>query len=172
MVLLAIPLIMLWRQESRGAAARAQALEIRNDELSSVAAVVGIIFMMYGFPIVDPSATVVVAALIAINGYRLFRENLCFLMGRSPGQEFLAKVEGLARSVEGVLGVHELRAEYVGPDTVHTGMHIEVRRGMPVEEADRIAEEVRERIHGETGCRYCVIHTDAAGSDQARTGGA
>jgi divalent metal cation (Fe/Co/Zn/Cd) transporter len=71
-------------------------------------------------------------------------------------------VESLARSVEGVLGVHDLRAEYVGPATVHTGMHITVRRGLPIEEADRIAEEVRERIHRETGCLYCVIHMDAA----------
>ncbi len=70
-------------------------------------------------------------------------------------------MESPARSVEGVLGVHDLRAEYIGPDTVHAGMHIVVRRGLPIEEADRIAEEVRERMQRETGCRHCVIHVDA-----------
>jgi divalent metal cation (Fe/Co/Zn/Cd) transporter len=61
-----------------------------------------------------------------------------------------------------VLGIHDLRAEYIGPDTVHAGMHIEVWRGLPIEEADRIAEEVRERVHQGTESGYCVIHTDAA----------
>ncbi|RDE16700.1 MAG: hypothetical protein C4K49_04280 [Candidatus Thorarchaeota archaeon] len=55
-----------------------------------------------------------------------------------------------------------MKAEYVGPNTVHTGFHIEVSRGTPVEEADRIAEEVRESVSRMMGCRYCVIHVDPA----------
>ncbi len=39
-------------------------------------------------------------------------------------------------------------------------MHIEVQRGLPIEEADRIAAEVRDRVHQATGCRYCTIHMD------------
>ncbi|MFB6291512.1 MAG: cation diffusion facilitator family transporter, partial [Candidatus Bipolaricaulia bacterium] len=71
MVLLAIPLIQLWRQETRGAAARAQALEIINDEFSSLAAIIGTLFLMWNVPIIDPIATMVVATLIGINGLRL-----------------------------------------------------------------------------------------------------
>jgi divalent metal cation (Fe/Co/Zn/Cd) transporter len=39
-------------------------------------------------------------------------------------------------------------------------MHIQVRQGTPIEEADRIAEHVRERVEQATGCRYCIIHAD------------
>jgi len=73
----------------------------------------------------------------------------------------LEKVESIAKSVGGVLGIHDLRAEYVGPNTVHTGFHIEVAKGTPIEEADKIAEEVRTRVSLETGCQHCVIHVDA-----------
>ncbi|MEJ2557565.1 MAG: cation transporter dimerization domain-containing protein [Anaerolineae bacterium] len=79
------------------------------------------------------------ATIIAINAVSLFRENLCFLLGRSPGPEYLAEIERLACSVPGVLGVHGLRAEYIGPEAVHADMHIE--------EADRTAEKVNEQIH-------------------------
>jgi divalent metal cation (Fe/Co/Zn/Cd) transporter len=41
-------------------------------------------------------------------------------------------------------------------------MHIEVKPGTPIEEADRIAEEVRDRIHQSVTGRYCVIHVDPA----------
>jgi divalent metal cation (Fe/Co/Zn/Cd) transporter len=93
---------------------------------------------------------------------RLFLENFSFLLGRSPGAAYLAEVERLARSVPGVLGMHDLRAEYIGPDTVHAGMHIVVQRGLPIEEADHIAEDVRQRIHQGTDVSFCVIHVDAA----------
>ena len=167
MLLAAIPLLGLFRQEHRGAAAKAQLLELVNDELGLLAALIGTLFIASGRPIADPFAAIVVATIIAINAVGLLRENFSVLLGRSPGPEVLAKVEGLARSVDGVLGVHELRAEYIGPDTVRAGLHIEVERGLPIEEADRLAEEVRRRVHQATGCRYCVIHMDPAGPEKA-----
>ncbi|HSB78742.1 MAG TPA: cation diffusion facilitator family transporter [Candidatus Methylomirabilis sp.] len=162
MALAALPLVGLFREENRGAAAKAQLLELVNDELGLLAALVGTLFIAFGLPIADPIAAMAVATIIAVNAVGLLRENLSVLLGRSPGPEVLGKVERLARSVEGVLGVHELRAEYIGPDTVRAGLHIEVERGLPIEQADRVAEEVRQRVHQATGCRYCVIHVDPA----------
>ena len=163
MVIASIPLINLLRQRKKGAATKAQLMELFNDEAGLIAALAGTLFIMWGKPIADPIAVIVVATIIAYNAVGLFRENLSFLLGRSPGAEFMAKVESTARSVKGVMGVHDMRAEYIGPDTVHVGMHIEVSKGTPIEEADRIAEEVREKVHQVVSGRYCVIHVDAAG---------
>ena len=162
MLFVAAPLIGMLRQKKRGAAAKAQLIELFNDELGLLAALVGILFIVWGYPIADPIASLVVATIIAWNAIKLFRENASFLLGRSPGPEFQAQAERVAQSVPGVLGVHDYRAEYVGPDVVHAGMHIEVSRGLPIEEADRIAEEVKRRIHEDTEAGYCVIHVDAA----------
>lgn len=167
MFIAAAPLVKLFTQKERGAAAKAQLTELINDELGLLAALLGTLFILWGQPLADPIAAIFVATIIAYNAIGLFRENSSLLLGRSPGPEFLAKVDSLARSVEGVLGVHDLRAEYIGPDIVHAGMHIEVRRGLPVEEADRIAEEVRERVHQATRCRYCIIHLDPAEAEDA-----
>ena len=162
-VIVVFPIIGLSRGKNRGAAAKAQLTELFNDELGLFAALIGTLFIIRGNPIADPIAAIVVATIIAVNAIRLFWENLNLLLGRSPGPDFLAKVESLARSVDGVMGVHDLRAEYIGPDRVHMGMHIEVQRGLPVEEADRIAEEVREKVHRQVSGQYCVIHVDAVG---------
>jgi cation diffusion facilitator family transporter len=161
MLIAAAPLIKLFKQKERGAAAKAQFMELINDELGLLAALVGTLLVWGGWPLADPIAAIVVATIIAVNAVGLFRENLCFLMGRSPGPEFLARVESLVRSVPGVLGIHDLRAEYIGPEAIHAGMHIVVQSGQSIEEADRIAHEVHERVRRETGCRYCVIHVDA-----------
>jgi len=162
MVVTAVPLVGLLRREKRGASARAQLMELINDELGLLAALVGTLGIMWGTPLADPIAAIAVATLIAFNGIRLFQENLCFLIGRSPGPEFVARVERLARSVPGVLGVHALRAEYIGPDTVHAGLHVEVEPGLPIEKAERIVGEVRTRVHEGAGPGYCVIQVEAA----------
>lgn len=162
MVIAAIPLIKLYKQKQRGAAAKAQLMESINDELGLVAALIGTLFIVWNKPIADPLASIAVATIIAYNGIKLFLENFSFLLGRSPGPEYLARMDDLARSVPGVLGVHDLRAEYIGPDTIHAGMHIEVQAGLTIEEANRIAEEVDHRLHQEANPGYCVIHVDAA----------
>ncbi len=107
MLFTAAPLVGLIRQKTPGAAAKAQLLELINDELALVAALVGTLFIMWGRPIANPIAAIIVATIIAINGIRLFAENLRVLVGRSPGLAFLASVENLARSVGG-RGIHEL----------------------------------------------------------------
>jgi len=159
MLIAAAPMVKLVRQKTRGAAAKAQLTELVNDELGLVAALVGTLFVAWGKPIADPLAAIVVATIIAYNAIGLFRENASFLMGRSPDPEFLEEIERLARAVPGVLDVHDLRAEQSGPETINAGLHIEVRRGLPVEEADRIAEEVTKQIQQITK-GYCVVHVD------------
>jgi ferrous-iron efflux pump FieF len=159
----AVPLIKLFLQKQHGPAARAQLTESINDVLGLLAALLGTLFILWGKPVADPIASIVVATIITYNGIRLFLENFSFLLGRSPGPEYLARIEELALSVPGVSGIHDLRAEYVGPDIVHAGMHIEVLRGIPIEEADRIAHEVEEKIHAGISSGYCFIHVDPAG---------
>jgi cation diffusion facilitator family transporter len=166
MAIAAAPLVQLLKNKARGAAAKAQMLELVNDELGLLAALFGTLGIIWGYPLADPLAAILVATLITVNAIGLFRENLSFLLGRSPGTEFLAKVKGLALSVPGVLGVHDLRAEYTGPDTVHAGMHIEVQRGLPIEQANSIAEEVLQRLHDDADSGYCVIHMDPSPPEQ------
>lgn len=161
-VVAAAPMVALLRQKQRGASARAQLMELVNDQLGLLAALTGTLFIWWGVPIADPIAAMVVATIIAFNAIGLFRDNLSFLLGRSPGPEFLARVEQAARSVEGVLDVRELRAEYVGPNVVHAGLHLIVPRGLPVETAHEIAETVRGRVHDEIDGHYCVIQVEPA----------
>lgn len=157
MLIAAVPLIKLLRQKERGAAIKAQLLELVNDQLGLAAALAGTAFLAWGYPLADPLAAIAVATIIAFNAVGLFRENASFLMGRSPGAAFLAEVERAARSVPGVLEVRDLRAEYVGPDTVHAGMVVGVRPGLAVEESSQIADEVHRRVHKDAHAGYCFI---------------
>jgi len=162
MFVVAIPTIDILRVKARGASAKAQLVSLIKDEVSYVAALAAVVLVAQGYYLADPLASLFVAAVIALGGFYLFKDNVHYLVGRAPSKEFIEKVEATAKSVKGVLGVHDLKAEYVGPNVVHTGFHIEVAKGTPIEEADRIAEAVKERVSRETGCQHCVIHVDPA----------
>jgi cation diffusion facilitator family transporter len=165
MLIAAVPLFKLMAQKQRGAAAKAQLTELINDQLGLLAALLGTLFIAWGWPLADPLAATAVATIIAYNAIGLFRENSSLLLGRSPGPEYLARLERLARSVPGVLDVLDIRAERIGPNVVHVGMSIIVPRRLPVEEADRLAHAVEARIHEEFPSGYCVIHIDPAPPD-------
>jgi len=160
MFVVAAPIVEISRTKAKGASLRAQLVALLKDEVSYVAAMIAVVLVWQGYYLADALASIFVAVVIALGGLYLLKDNVHYLVGRAPSRQFLSKVESAARSVKGVLGVHDLKAEYVGPNAVHAGFHIEVARGTPIEEADRIAEEVHARVARETSCQYYVIHVD------------
>ena len=166
-IIAAAPLIALLLQKKRSATVKAQLLELVNDELGLIAALFGTLFIMWGKPIADPISAMIVATIIAINAIGLFRENMSFLLGRSPNPEHLNRIETIVRTVPGVLGIHDLRAEYIGPETVHADLHVEIRPGASIEEAELVAQEVMSRVHDGMDDGFCTIHVDPLGHGKA-----
>jgi cation diffusion facilitator family transporter len=156
-----LPLITLLRNKKRSAAEKAQLIEVVNDELALVAALVGIVLVSMGLPLADPIASIVVALVIAANAIILWRENAAGLMGRSPDDAFYEMVRETAMSVPGVLATHSVIAERVGEQT-HLGMHVEVAGGTLIEDADRMADAVVALISGKVEDIYVVVHADPA----------
>ncbi len=160
MVIAAAPLVSLLRQRKLGAAARAQMIELINDELGLLSALIGTLFISWGYPLADPIATIIVATIIAINAVGVFRDNLGLVLGKSPGAEYLDKVRQQALSVPGVLSVIGPWAEYIGPDSVHVDFQIKVASGITIDEANTIARSVRQKVQAEMGCLYCSVHAE------------
>ena len=156
----AFPLVSLIRQKNLGAAAKAQMIELINDELGVLSALVGTIFIAIGYPLADPIATIIVATIIAINAIGIFRENLGLVLGKSPGPEYIEKVRQIAESTPGVLGVVGPWAEYIGPDSIHADIQIKVDSGISIDAANAIARVVRQRVDPELGCLYCSVHPE------------
>lgn len=137
---------------------RAQAVESMNDLLGVLAAMAGVGFVMLGFPQADAVAALVVAAVIIFNAISLFRVNMPYLVGASPPAAFYRRVEGLAGEVPGVLGVHSMAAEYIGPTQVHLDMSLTVPTEMSIDDADEVAHQVRHKLREAAGITSLAIH--------------
>jgi cation diffusion facilitator family transporter len=159
LVISALPIVAILRQKERGAASKAQLIEGVNDEIALVAALGGILFVAKGFPMADPIASIVVALVIAFNAVMLWRENATILMGASPGPTFYDHIREISLSVPGVLDTHNVIGEQTG-EQIHLGMHIEVSRGISIEEADKIADTVHDAICAAYEDIWVVVHVD------------
>lgn len=160
MAVMAIPSFELLRSRAGTGSLRTQLVSLLKDEAASVVSLVGLWLVSTGRGWGDPLASTIIGAIIALSGLYLFRENAAMLVGKSPDKKFYDDLETTALSVEGVLGVHDLLAEYIGPSQIHAGLHIVVARGTPIEDADLIAESVKQRINDRVGCSQCVVHVD------------
>jgi cation diffusion facilitator family transporter len=161
MLIAAAPLYKLLSQKEHGAAAKAQMLELVNDELGLLAALLGTIGIILGWKLADPLSAIVVATIIAYNAVGLFRENLSLLLGRAPDPDEITSVERLVLTVPGVLGVQDVRAEFIGPDMVHADLHILVDGRLTVKAADQIAETVVKRVDEATIFDACTVQIEA-----------
>lgn len=164
----AVPLVFLLRRRSRGAAARAQTQELINDQLGLAAALVGTVLLAAGFPIADPIAAIVVATVIAYEAVKVFRTNSSLLLGRSPDPEYLDQLRDAAGSVPGVTDVASVRAEFVGPEQVHAGLLVQVAPETTVAAGQRIAAEIRRRVHGDIDqSTHCVVELEPSPHQKA-----
>ncbi len=130
-----------------------------SDILTSVAALLGIIGSDYIHPLLDPFAGVLVAIWIFRAAYEVGKENLGFLTGSSPDEEIKKKILEAARSVPGVISVHQMVTEFVGPKIV-VDIHIDVDQSINLKEAHDISDRVADAVQSIPEVDRAYIHPE------------
>lgn len=160
MFIIAVPMLDILRIKGKEASLKAQGVGILQDEISYSVAIIGIFFASQGYVAADGITSLLIASMITFGGVYLLKDNIHYLVGRAPSSEFFEKLETITKSVNGVLGIHDLKAEYVGLNMIQASLHVEVAKGTPIETANTIAHEVEARVSKVLDCDYCVIHMD------------
>ncbi|HOW92352.1 MAG TPA: cation diffusion facilitator family transporter, partial [Anaerolineaceae bacterium] len=109
-----------------------------SDVLTSLAAFVGILGSNLIHPLADPVAGLLVALWIFRNAFIAGRENLGFLTGRGAGREEVEAFIAAAESVPGVIRVHHIMTDYVGPRLM-VDLHINVDGSKTLNESHNIS---------------------------------
>lgn len=137
----------------------ASATDHRNDVLISIAVLIGIVMSNIGLPIFDPVAAIVVGLWIIRAGFSIGQANIKYLMGEAPPAELVARIVGKAKAIEGVRGLNDVFAHYVGT-TVEIEVHINVDRHITIEEAHGIGKKVQKAIEDMDEVSRAFIHID------------
>ena len=116
----------------------------RVDGFTALAVLIGAIGVWVGVPVLDPliGLAITVAILFIVNDAAQ-ANFLRLLDGVEP--RILAQVEHAPLHVDGVQGVQQARARWLG-HKVHAELHVTVDRRLPVAEAHAIVDRVREAL--------------------------
>jgi cation diffusion facilitator family transporter len=137
----------------------ATAIDSLMDVFLSIAALVGIVGVVYGYPILDPAAGFVISLWIIYTGYKIGIENIDYLMGRAPGPELMEEIKSAALSVDNVKGLNTVRAHYVG-NFIHVEIHIEVDKLMSTEDSHAISDLVEISLDSIESVDRSFVHID------------
>lgn len=144
-------------------AIRASARDNLADVLASAAALLGVWGSRLVHPLFDPAAGVVVSLWILRATWEILDENLGYLTGRGASPELAAQIVAAASAVPGVLGVHQVIADHVGPQ-LRVDIHIDVDGEMTLRQAHAIADQVQAQVEALLAVDLAFIHVEPAGA--------
>ncbi len=140
----------------------ADAYHHRSDALSSLAVLVGLVAQRFGFEYGDSLAGLVVVIFLLRVSFGIILQNVGYLTGRSPPSEVCCRIKETVMAVPGVVGVHDLRAHYVG-NKLHVELHIEVPPELTLRGAHDISHEVKKCIEELPEVEVAFVHVDIKG---------
>lgn len=137
----------------------ADAMHTRSDVFVSCSILVGLALMKAGYYWVDPLASLGVAAVIAWNGYKIFRSTVPDLVDAAPVSA--ERIAAISAGVPGVHSVHDVRSR--GRDgEMFIEMHMHLEAGFERDHivAHGITEEVEQRLGEAFGRVIVTIHVE------------
>ena len=166
LITVAVKLMMAWYFKKTGEAIHSPAImasyvDSLCDVFVSVAALIGIIGVRLGYPLLDPAAGLVISLWIIYTGYKIGLENIDYLMGKAPDSSMMEEIKSAALGVDKVKKTGIIRAHYVG-NFIHVEIHIMVDRELTTLVSHAIGEEVAKKIEAIEAIEKTFVHIDPA----------
>lgn len=141
---------------------RAAFLHVLGDLLGSVGAIAAALLMIFfHWTWADTAASVLVAMLILISGWRVTKDSVHILMEGAPLNVDLNDVVKTIERIEGIRGIHDLHVWSITSGQNALSCHIIVDGNMMVEESQALLRAVEEELREkEIGHVTIQVETD------------
>lgn len=140
----------------------ALAVDSLNDIYTTVAALVGVLGVFLGYPVLDAAAGGVVSVLVVYQGVEIGRENVTYLVGAAPSEAERRRVAESLRSHPAVRGVHDVVVFYDGTH-LEVEAHVEVDGALTLVEAHDIETELMDSLREMDDVGDVHLHLDPEG---------
>jgi cation diffusion facilitator family transporter len=144
----------------------ADARHTASDVMISLSVIVGLIVVRAGYPQADLALALVIAGAIAWAAWQIIRDAALSLS--DVAVHSAEDIDRVARGVDGVRGVHNIRTRG-GEGMTWVDMHIQVDARMAVDDAHEISSSVADRVEQEVGEPADVtVHIEPATDEHLR----
>ncbi|MBW2989519.1 cation diffusion facilitator family transporter [Candidatus Woesearchaeota archaeon] len=137
----------------------ASAADNKGDVIISLAVLGGLGGAYIGYGFLDSLVALLIGFWIIYLGYKIGMDNIKFLIGEAPSKELIGIIKKAALSVDGVRGINDVRAHYVGV-LLHVEIHIEVDKRITIHKAHTIGKKVQKRLERKKEIKRAFVHID------------
>ena len=160
-------LILMRGDKDENLNVRSAFLHVIGDMLGSIGAIVAaLLIMFFGWNLADPIASIIVAILIIISGYRVTRDSFHILMEGAPVNLNTQEVKNKLLSLGEVNGVHDLHVWSITSDFPALSCHLVVN---PEEDYHLVLSKAKKLLHDEFELHHVTIQIDKEGTDGCST---
>lgn len=129
------------------------------DTITSFAAIIGICGAHFIHPLCDPIAGILVSFWIFKAAYSALAENFGYLTGHGISQERLDSIQKEIMTIDGVLNVHQIFAEYVGTKLL-LDVHVNVDGSKTLNEVHGIETQIEHLITASPDIERIYVHAE------------
>ncbi len=146
-------------RQTQSTAIRADALHYKTDLLTNVAIIAALLLSQIGWLGIDPLFALGIAAYVLYSSWQIGSAAFHDLIDHELPDEKRKQIMQIAKSQQGVLGVHDLRTRLSGR-TEYIQMHLELPDELSLIQAHIIADGVEKAIKRAFPTADIVIHQD------------
>jgi cobalt-zinc-cadmium efflux system protein len=126
---------------------RAAFLHVLGDLLGSVGAIgAALLIIFFGWGWADPAASVIVALLVLISGWRVTKDAVHILMEGTPENVELDKIIDTLENVQGIKSIHDLHVWSITSGHNALSCHAVVDGDMTIQESQKLLSTVEHEL--------------------------
>ncbi len=135
------------------------AMHTKADIFTSFSVIIALIIIKLGAPILDPIVTIIIAAFISYEGFKIAKESSNILCDTAAILE-IQKIEAIVLGIKEVKACHKIRTRG-RQDDICVDLHVQVSGSMHINNAHKISSAVEEAIKKDIpGITDVVVHME------------
>jgi len=147
-------------KQINSSALMADAWHHRSDSLSSIGAFIGIFGARFGFPVLDPVASIVICIFIEKAALDIFKDSIDKMVDKACPEAQVLEMEKIVLSCDGVGRVDDMKTRLFG-SKIYVDVEIGVEATKTLVEGHDIAEVVHDQIEEHfPAVKHCTVHVN------------
>jgi cobalt-zinc-cadmium efflux system protein len=156
-----ISVILLHKDKDENINIRSAYLHLLGDTLSSVAVIIGGIFIIYfDWYLIDPILTILIGLYIIRETYFVFWETINILMQTKPSNIDMNEIVKEINNFETIKNVHHIHLWNLDDKDIHFECHLDLNEDLKLSQIDIIRKEIEDMLHHKFEINHITIQVE------------
>lgn len=151
-----LSVVILHHNKEENLNIRAAYLHLIGDALTSVAVIVGAVFIwLFHIYWIDPLVTVLISVYIFVHTYKILKESVGILMQFAPAEIDQKEVISVLQKIDQISSVHHIHLWQLSDHQIYFEAHLVLNSNFPVSDTQSITENAKRLLNS----RFGITHT-------------